>query len=619
MTTLEPLPKDQLALGGDPTTVLDEYLDVIGRTISNHPRSLQKRIGPSEVGQTCARRLGYKLLDHAEREQKPNWKATIGTAVHSWLEHAFQAENARWVRAGGVERWVTETRVTVGATKTLGKIAGSCDLYDRVTGTVLDHKGLPLDTKIPTPGGWTTQGELAAGDRIFGTDGKPCTVVRTYPVQQRDCFRITFTDGTSFVTDDVQQLTVSVDGKREITDSVLRLRNQLHRTDKRGQRWLRIYNPSPLELPPADLVVHPYVFGCWLGDGGTVHGTIGKPDEELFSNIAACGYEIGRADKRGITRTVHGLQTQLRALGVQWVEGTRTDKNGKNRQIIGGCKQIPIQYLRGSYEQRLALLRGLMDTDGTWNRPRNQAVFTTTNEGLANGVRELVASLGWRARIYPQTAHGFGKTVKAFQVAFVPFGENPFLLPRKADLVRLEGTTRSRYRIIQSIEPTASVETRCIDVDTENHLYLAGPDMIPVHNCVGPAQLRHYKADGPSAQYRTQAHLYGRGLHLLGLPVETVGICFLPRNGELRDAFLWHEPWDEQIALQGLERLEGIAATCNMLGDAALAMLPTADVWCINCPFFKAGSTDPRDGCPGHDMPKAADSAPLGFISTNNK
>ena len=275
--TLEPLPPDQLTLGGNPNTVLDEYLEAIGRTISNHPRSLQKRIGPSEVGQSCARRLGYKLLDHAEREQKPNWKATIGTAVHSWLEHAFQAENARWVRAGGVERWVTETRVTVGATKTLGKITGSCDLYDRVTGTVLDHK------------------------------------------------------------------------------------------------------------------------------------------------------------------------------------------------------------------------------------------------------------------------------------------------------------------------------------------------------VVGPAQLRHYKADGPSEQYRTQAHLYGRGVHLLGLPVETVGICFLPRNGELRDAFLWHEPWDEQIALQGLERLEGIAATCNMLGDAALAMLPTADVWCINCPFFKAGSTDPRDGCPGHDMPKAADSAPLGFISTNRK
>lgn len=116
---------------------------------------------------------------------------------------------------------------------------------------------------------------------------------------------------------------------------------------------------------------------------------------------------------------------------------------------------------------------------------------------------------------------------------------------------------------------------------------------------VGTTQLRDYRANGPGEQYRAQAHLYGRGWQLAGFPIDWVGIFFLPRADELHQAYWWHEPYNEQVALAALQRLEGIHLTTQILGAAGLAKLPTADAYCHRCPWFKYGSTDVDQGCPG--------------------
>lgn len=126
---------------------------------------------------------------------------------------------------------------------------------------------------------------------------------------------------------------------------------------------------------------------------------------------------------------------------------------------------------------------------------------------------------------------------------------------------------------------------------------------------VGPTQLTKYKRFGPGPQYRGQAHLYGRGWRAKGLPVDTVMDVFLPRNGELAESYIWHEPYDEQVALDALQRVNGIAIATQALGHAALSQLPTADAWCHMCPYFKARSTDLHAGCPG-DAERAANAQP---------
>lgn len=119
------------------------------------------------------------------------------------------------------------------------------------------------------------------------------------------------------------------------------------------------------------------------------------------------------------------------------------------------------------------------------------------------------------------------------------------------------------------------------------------------HKIVGPSMLKKYKSKGPGRGYRGQIHLYGRGYVRRGLPVERVMIAFLPRNGELHEAYFWSEPYDEQVALDALQRAEGIALTVQALGPAGLAQLGTADAYCNRCPWYRSESTDPATGCPG--------------------
>lgn len=124
-----------------PDEVFADYLGAIRAHIDRHPRSLQVRLGPSELGDPCLRKLGYKLLQVPEREAPPNWKATIGTASHAWAETAFDADNLeRMTALEGGERWLIESKLTVGYALGYGLVTGHSDLYDRVSGFNLDHK-----------------------------------------------------------------------------------------------------------------------------------------------------------------------------------------------------------------------------------------------------------------------------------------------------------------------------------------------------------------------------------------------------------------------------------------------------------------------------------------------
>lgn len=135
MSTNDPLAAELMQLGSDPDLLGTELLTWIAEAIENHPRSQQVKIGPSEIGAPCARRIGYKLLQIPERPTPPNWKATVGTALHAWLEEVFGNVNDRFDEP----RFLLEQKVQVGEVGGI-PVKGSCDLFDRATGTVVDWK-----------------------------------------------------------------------------------------------------------------------------------------------------------------------------------------------------------------------------------------------------------------------------------------------------------------------------------------------------------------------------------------------------------------------------------------------------------------------------------------------
>jgi hypothetical protein len=333
---------------------------------------------------------------------------------------------------------------------------------------VVDHKGLALDTPLPTPSGWTTMGDVVEGDLLFGSDGQPCRVIAKSSIHHKKCFELTFNDGSTIICDDDHRWQVESDYGTmvvEARDIPALLFNQTS-----GQRHLRISNQSGLVLDDVELPIHPYVLGYWLGNGKHTSGEITyQEDDGIEEIIESFGYKLGtpyRNDSKAVTTTILGIRGELNKLGLL------------------GNKHIPSIYMRSSSTQRLDFLRGLLDSDGSWNKVRNQVVFNNTKKELTDCVHELAVSLGFKVSRWEGEYSGFGVKAWVYVVHFTPYGLNPFLMSRKALKAqeRIDGTTQSKRRLIKSAKPIESVPTACVSVDSQDNLYLCGLDMIPTHN-----------------------------------------------------------------------------------------------------------------------------------------
>lgn len=124
---------------GDPFAALlkNKLTDVILEKEKANPRAAQVEVGPSEVGDPCNRRLGYRLagIEPCNMDFDP-WPSVMGTAMHTWLDEAVQS----WEHARPEEEWMTETPVAVGEF-----VKGHSDLYNIPLACVIDHKSAGPD------------------------------------------------------------------------------------------------------------------------------------------------------------------------------------------------------------------------------------------------------------------------------------------------------------------------------------------------------------------------------------------------------------------------------------------------------------------------------------------
>ena len=315
---------------------------------------------------------------------------------------------------------------------------------------VIDYKGLERSTLIPTPTGWTTMGEIRVGEELFASDGSVCRVTGKSQIKKLPCYEITFDDKTT-VRCDNEHLWALSDGR------VVPV-TELHKND-----YINV--AKPIQLPEADLPIDPYVFGLWLADGKHTSSEITKPDQFIWEEIQRMGYELGvEQNTKCRCRTVKGIRAKLIELGVY------------------GNKHIPQIYMRASFEQRLALLQGIMDGDGSVNRTRKQVVLNTTNPELAKQYHELALSLGQRANLCDTLGKGFEKLCIVYWVIFRPNGIMPFRMPRKAEKCKDFGPGRSASRRVVSVTEIPSVETQCIAVDSSDHTFLCTEKFLPTHN-----------------------------------------------------------------------------------------------------------------------------------------
>jgi replicative DNA helicase len=229
---------------------------------------------------------------------------------------------------------------------------------------------------------------------------------------------------------------------------------------------------APLELPDADLPVPPYALGAWLGHDTTAAAQLTTADPEIVAQVEADGVQV--------TKTAGGPATT--GFGPCAARSARTGSLPAMLRPAGvlGDKHIPATYLRASEAQRRALLAGLLDADGTVQQA-GTVVFAVTNRRLAEDVRELVLSLGYRATISTRPVRGrAAESSTCYSVCFTP-ADPVFRLPRKLARQRSSMRTADR-RYVVDVRPVPSVPVRCVQVDNADHLYLASRSMVPTHN-----------------------------------------------------------------------------------------------------------------------------------------
>lgn len=347
-------------------------------------------------------------------------------------------------------------------------IAYLCDLVQEVVdGRIMrlavslppgHAKALADDTPIPTPQGFTNMGDLQPGDFVFGPDGQPTRVTHVWHWKDRPCYRVTTDDGHSVIADEAHEWLVRLDRKRPIW-KVYETSKLATRTSPR-RPLIPVF--GALQLPEASLPIEPYTLGLWLGDGHSSAGSITASDddrEHAIAQVEADGYETGRPPAARMTFSIYKIRPILRALGVLW------------------NKHIPPAYFRASYDQRLALLQGLMDSDGTI-APDGQAFYSGVNERLCRDVMALVHTLGAKASMGEGRARLNGKDCGThYRVTFYMAG--CARLPRKA--ARTKNGTRTPGRFL-SFEKVENRDTTCITVEHPSHLFLAGPACIVTHN-----------------------------------------------------------------------------------------------------------------------------------------
>ncbi|HEX8129363.1 MAG TPA: PhoH family protein [Pyrinomonadaceae bacterium] len=364
----------------------------------------------------------------------------------------------------------------------------------------------PLHSKLLTPMGWREMGSLRVGDFVIGSDGKPVEVIGIFPQGEKLVYRVTMTDGASTLAcaEHLWAVRTASDKRR---NKPLRILQTQELMDS-----LRCFHQYRYELPLLSAAVEwefkqtpldPYSLGLMLGDGcitDKTSPTFATSDVELVSSLelalgdmnlsfrrkSAMDYVISNpAAGHGGIPVRNPLAQALRGLRLA---GT-----------YSATKFIPEVYLYNDATTRLAVLQGLLDTDGgpVVQEGRTCRIqYTTTSEQLRNDVVFLVRSLGgvayWRRRKAEGRKPGFarGREIGYRHDAFVldirlPEGFEPFRLKRKAEVYRAHGGGRP-VRFIRHIEPVGVQETQCISVAAADSLYVTD-DFILTHNTLADA------------------------------------------------------------------------------------------------------------------------------------
>jgi len=404
-------------------------------------------------------------------------------------------------------------------------------------------KSQPISEPVVTPDGFIPMGEVVVGSYVIGSNGSPTKVLGVFPQGKLDVYKVSFSDGSStkcsidhlWNTKTNSERDRKLDYKTRTTKEIL---DTLKSNRKDNRKNHSIPTSLPVQFSEKEVDLDPYVMGLLLGDGCLRHHV---------------GYSTSDFETIESIRSLIPSTTTVRFKSKYDWSFRRTQRNNKKHDIrtalekyglygsYANNKFIPMPYLVNSIRNRVSLLQGLLDSDGTLDYTSGKGVsFTTVSPKLRDDIIFLVRSLGGISRYHEKLGvrHHDGMKTKGqmfFRVSIsLPPEIEPFRISRKKSVYnnKVGKGNRSTTRYITDIELVGQEECQCILVDAKDSLYLTN-DFIVTHNTLLAIA---------AGLERIEAGAYSK--MLVSRPVMPLGrdIGFLPGSVEEKMA-----PWMQPI------------------------------------------------------------------------
>jgi predicted phage terminase large subunit-like protein len=325
-------------------------------------------------------------------------------------------------------------------------------------------KFLEGNTPILTTKGWKAHKDLSIEDYVFDDNGKAVRVLANTGVYNWHVNKLTFAGGETILAADEHLWKLYVDyDDHKFRREIIQQTNQIFKRRHRRNPCIQI---APcLQFKKKKLSIDPYLLGIWLGNGTSTCGDITCWDKDI-DNYSSFGKITKNKNRNTYKILPKGLRVNLRKIGLL------------------SNKHIPIEYILASKKQRLELLQGLMDTDGTADK-KGRCSFSQKVGQLGRDTYVLLRTLGFKPTIIEYDGKINGRIVgRYYNISFTPDKKDIiFKLKRKQDRVtnKIKFDREDKYKFfLTKIESHGIVKGNCIQV--EGGMYLAGEALIPTHN-----------------------------------------------------------------------------------------------------------------------------------------
>jgi len=340
-------------------------------------------------------------------------------------------------------------------------------------------KVLPNSTLVLTPTGWVKNGSLEIGDKVIGADGLPTTVTNVFPHKDWKFYKITFSDGdnTCAGEEHLWSVKTATDRRKYKTSRIVstgEMMRNVRGMDDRLNYSIDYVKPVNFDVSDITLKLDPWLLGAYIGDGCKEGYQFTNTETDIITKykekVESLGDTFKTVDHKEHLITGMNFKTLIRHYKLN---------------VLSYEKMIPSDYLYASVEDRISLLQGLIDTDGSVNKDTSFIEYSTTSELLKTNVIHLVKSLGGSAT--------YTKRIGKYKIGFlhietrlsyriiISFSNN--IVPFSSDKHRSRYNNKRQRNVkyIEKIRYSHIEDGKCITVDNKDHLYVI-EDFIVTHN-----------------------------------------------------------------------------------------------------------------------------------------